>query len=131
MRLPLREALYVCSNCRAEATPRAISPLARQFRRHASDSPSILDRARRSLWKGDKPPGPEDPYRGESQITRRAPEEEQSEPSELAPGDETAALKEGDEYVQAETWDGLARIGFTPEEAWLQRGSSKADKYTR
>lgn len=50
---------------------------------------------------------------------------------ELAPGEEEAALKEGDEYVQAETWDGLARIGFTPENEWLERGSSKADEYTR
>lgn len=131
MRLPLREALYVCSNCRAEVTPRGISPLARQFRRHASDSPSILDRARRSLWKGDKPPGPEDPYRGESQLMRGAAREEKSASSELVPGDEEAALKEGDEYVQAETWDGLPRIGFTPENEWLERGSSKADQYTR
>jgi hypothetical protein len=121
MRLPLREALYVCSNCRSEATPRRISPLARQFRRYASDSPSVLERTRRSLWQGDKPPGQADPYSGESQIAK-----DEANNGELAAGEELQ-----DAYVQAQTWDGLRRIGFTKDQEWKFRGSSQADEYER
>lgn len=127
LRMPLREALYVCSSCRSEVTPRRISPLARQFRRYASDSPSVLERTRRSLWQGDKPPGAADPYTGESQI---APEAER-ESGELAAGAEREELQSGDAYVQAETWDGLRRIGFTKEQEWKFRGSSPVDEYER
>lgn len=127
MRLPLREALYVCSNCRAEVTPQGISPLARQFRRHASsDSPSVLERTRRSFWKGDKPRGAEDPYGGKSQVARKVDGKEG-----LARGEKKSELREGDGYVQAETWDGLRRIGFTEDKEWLFRGSNSADKYSR
>lgn len=144
IRLPLRDALYVCSSCRSEVAPRGISPLARQFRRHASsDSPSILERTRRALWKGDKPPGQEDPYSGKSQIARqmgwKESEVPEAENDSEAPalGDKDAAegrkggLKEGDDYEQAETWDGLRRIGFLKDEAWVYRGSSDADEYSR
>lgn len=147
-RLPLREALYVCSNCRAEVTPRGISPLTRQFRRHASsDSPSFLEWARRSLWKGDKPPGPEDPYSGESQIARKMGWKTKASETEdanergsgsLASGDDgkggkrkSRKLSEGDSYVQAETWDGLEHIGFTKDEEWQLKGATRADEYTR
>ncbi|KAJ5806392.1 uncharacterized protein N7503_003994 [Penicillium pulvis] len=129
MRIPLREALYVCSNCRQEAIPR-VSPLARQFRRNASsgssDSPSFLDRTRRRLWNTEKPPGAEDPYTGESQLTR--------EEGSLAAGEavEEGDLASGSTYVQAETWDGLDVIGFTKEKEWLADGpNSDADAYAR
>jgi len=127
MRLPLREALYVCSNCKSEATPRRVSPLVRQIRRYASDSPSVLERTRRSLWKGDKPPGQADPYSGGSQIASK----DGGYAGELAAGVEGEEFKLGDQYVQAETWNGLRRIGFTEEEAWKERGSNGADKYSR
>lgn len=127
MRLPLREALYVCSICKSEATPRRVSPLVRQIRRYASDSPSVLERTRRSLWKGDKPPGQADPYSGGSQIASK----DGGYAGELAAGVEGEEFKLGDQYVQAETWDGLRRIGFTEEEAWKERGSNGADKYSR
>lgn len=128
-RLPLREALYVCSNCRQEAVPR-VSPLARQFqqqtRRYASDSPSFLDRTRRKLWNSEKPPGAADPYTGDSQLTQSAPAPE----SELA-GGVKSELAQGDNYVQAETWAGLSKVGYLPEKEWIQIGRSKADKFQR
>ncbi|CAI7604602.1 hypothetical protein N7533_008826 [Penicillium manginii] len=128
-RLPLREALYVCSSCRQEAVPR-VSPLARQFqhqtRRYASDSPSFLDRTRRKLWNSEKPPGAADPYTGDSQLSQSSTAAE----GELA-GGETSELAKGDNYVQAETWAGLAKVGYLPEQEWTQAGSSNADKYHR
>ncbi|KAF7718356.1 Uncharacterized protein PECH_001049 [Penicillium ucsense] len=130
LRLPLREALYVCSGCRQEAIPRAISPLTRDFRRYASsDSPSLLERTRSKLWKTEKPPGPADPYSGQSQLLRGAePENEEG----LASGEtEEAELSAADDYKQAKTWDGLESIGFLQKDQWLQEGTSKADKYVR
>lgn len=128
-RLPLREALYVCSSCRQEAVPR-VSPLARQFqhqtRRYASDSPSFLDRTRRKLWNSEKPPGAADPYTGDSQLSQQSTAAD----GELA-GGETSELAKGDNYVQAETWAGLAKVGYLPEQAWIQVGRSKADKLRR
>lgn len=140
-RLPLREALYVCSNCRAEVTPRGITPLTRQFRRHASsDSPSFLDRARRALWKGDKPPGPEDPYSGASQIARnmgwrtKAPDdanERRLGSGADGEGGEDLELSKGDPYRQAWKWDGLEYIGFTEDGEWKRKGTTRADRYSR
>ncbi|KAJ5727139.1 hypothetical protein N7493_004959 [Penicillium malachiteum] len=118
VRLPLREALYVCSNCRQETLPR-ISPIARQFRRYASSeqSSSFLDRTRRRLWS-EKPP-----------MTRAA---EEQEGGLQAGSSEGADLAVGDNYVQADSWNGLDVIGFTEENAWLEQGSdAEADKYTR
>lgn len=126
MRLPLREALYVCSNCRQEVAPRGLSPLARQFRRYASsDSPSFLERTRSKLWNTEKPPGPADPYTGESQLARDA-EPEQG----LAKGEtnKSEVLATAD-YVQAESWDGLQAIGYLQKDKWIQEGTRKADKY--
>ncbi|KAJ5683093.1 hypothetical protein N7462_006258 [Penicillium macrosclerotiorum] len=130
LRLPLREALYVCSSCRQEVTPRAVSPLARQFRRYASSSdPTLLERTRRKLWNTEKPPGAEDPYSGESQVLREA---EADESQGLAPGEaEGESLAKGDSYTQAETWDGLKVIGFSRKEAWINSGTSEADEYSR
>lgn len=128
LRLPFREALYVCSSCRQEAVPRGVSPLTRQFRRYASsDSPSLLERTRSKLWKTEKPPGPADPYSGESQLLRGAePENEQG----VATGEtEESELSAADGYKQAETWDGLESIGFLQKDKWVQEGTRKADKY--
>lgn len=137
MRLPLREALYVCSNCRQEAVPR-VSPLARQFqlqtRRYASDSPSFLDRTRRKIWNTEKPPGAEDPYTGDSQLLQPAEKSKGglaggvNAEGELGEGEESS-LAEGDGYTQAEDWKGLTTVGYLPEEKWIQTGTIKADKY--
>ncbi|KAJ5082099.1 hypothetical protein N7532_011142 [Penicillium argentinense] len=113
MRLPLREALYVCSNCRQGAAPR-VSPLARQFqlqtRRYASDnSPTFLERTRRKLWDGEKPPT------GLSEGTSETKGE----------------LALGDGYVQAETWEGLTSVGYLPKDEWKQTGSARNDVYHR
>ena len=126
LRLPLREALYVCSNCRQEVAPRGISPLARQFRRYASsDSPSFLDRTRRKLWNTEKPPGAADPYTGESQLVRKV----EPEP-ELAKGEiDESEVKPTEDYQQAETWDGLEAIGYLQKDKWIQEGTRKTDKY--
>ncbi|KAJ5147595.1 uncharacterized protein N7443_000815 [Penicillium atrosanguineum] len=126
MRLPFREALYVCSNCRSEA-PRRISPLARQIRHYASDSPSVLERTRSSLWKGNKAPGPADPYTGESQLVPGAEKGE----GDLAAPAEGEELQDGSAYVQAQTWDGLKRIGHTKEQVWKFNGRSPVDEYER
>ncbi|KAJ5166647.1 uncharacterized protein N7482_005428 [Penicillium canariense] len=129
MRLPLREALYVCSNCRQEVTPRVISPLTRQFRRSASsDSPTFLERTRRKLWNTEKPPGAADPYTGESQLARGAEPEEGLANGEVK---ESETLATGDGYQQAQTWDGLDVIGYLQKDKWLEEGPRKADKYTR
>ncbi|KAJ5242434.1 uncharacterized protein N7469_000761 [Penicillium citrinum] len=128
-RLPLREALYVCSSCRQDALPR-VSPLARQFqhqtRRYASDSPSFLERTRSKLWNTEKPPGAADPYTGESQLAQKPTATD----GELAGGDKSE-LAQGDNYVQAENWKGLASVGYLPEDEWIQQGRSKSDKYQR
>lgn len=133
MRLPLREALYVCSNCRQEALPRT-SSLARQFRRYASnESSGFLDRTRRQLWS-EKPPGAEDPYTGESQMNRQAESEGSDRQSGglQAGSSEGSDLQTGDNYTQADTWDGLDVIGFAKEDEWLERGSvPAADEYSR
>ncbi|KAJ5088257.1 hypothetical protein N7456_011873 [Penicillium angulare] len=133
MRLPLREALYVCSNCRQETLPR-ISPLARQFRRYASsdESPGFLERTRRQLWS-EKPPGAADPYTGQSQMNQAAEQSSGKEEGGLQAGEESGEdLTVGSEYVQADTWNGLDVIGFTEEKEWLVRGSDpEADQYTR
>ncbi|KAJ5915470.1 hypothetical protein N7466_011403 [Penicillium verhagenii] len=123
MRIPLREALYVCSNCRQTTIPR-VSPLARQIQRNAS-SDSFLDRTRRRLWNTEKPPGAEDPYTGTSQLVR--------EEGGLAAGEtQGESLASGSEYVQAETWHGLPIIGHTKEQKWLTEGVNRdTDIYTR
>ena len=126
MRLPLREANFVCSSCRIQTTPR-ISPLG-QFRQYASDSsPGILERARRKIWGTDKPPGPADPYSG-SQImsgTGLAAGEPVSE--------EKFSLEEGEgqseEIDDNLTWEGMPRIGYLPEKEWRLQGSNgEADR---
>lgn len=133
MRLPLREALYVCSNCRHETLPR-ISPLARQFRRYASsdESPGFLERTRRQLWS-EKPPGAADPYTGQSQLNQAAEESSGKEEGGLQAGSgEGEGLTVGSEYVQADNWNGLDVIGFTEEKEWLVKGSDPdADQYSR
>lgn len=132
-RLPFREALYVCSNCRQGALPRGTSRIVPQFRGYASsDPPSFLERTRRNLWKGDKPPGQEDPYTGPSQLAPEA-QQEQTEGA-LASGESGAAeeLALGDEYEQASTWDGLESVGFTKEKAWVYNGpNDEMDQYVR
>ena len=126
LRLPLREALYVCSNCRQEVTPRAVLPLTRQFRRYASsDSPSFLERTRRRLWNTDKPPGPADPYTGESQLARGIKPDQ----GLAKPATDTSEVLPTEDYVQAENWDELEAIGYLKKDKWIQEGTRKADKY--
>lgn len=123
MRLPLREALYVCSGCRQQAITRVATPITTEFRRYASDG--VLERTRRQLWNTEKPPGAEDPYSGESQLLHKQEEEQR----DLASEGEESTLAKG--YELAETWDGLSTIGFIPKEAWVYNGSSEADVYQR
>ncbi|KAJ5752478.1 hypothetical protein N7520_009395 [Penicillium odoratum] len=135
MRVPLREALYVCSNCRQGAIPR-VSPLAHQFRRNASsdssNSPSFLERTRRRLWATEKPPGAEDPYTGESQLTQQEVVEDKKDG--LAAGEtvQEGGLASGSSYVQADTWEGLDVIGFTENKEWFVQGvNEETDLYVR
>ncbi|KAJ5200238.1 Thiolase C-terminal [Penicillium cf. griseofulvum] len=119
MRLPLREANFICSSCRIGATPR-ISPLG-QVRHYASDSPGILERARRKLWGTDNPPGPADPYSG-SQIMSGMD-------AEKPKADEAFGLEEGqalpEKADEALTWDGMPKIGYLKEEEWRVKGPKK------
>jgi hypothetical protein len=126
LRLPFREALYVCSNCRQEVAPRAVSPITRQFRRYASsDSPSFLERTRRKLWNTEKPPGPADPYTGESQLARGVePEHGLAKPETVK-----SEVLPTEDYEQAKNWDGLEAIGYLQKDKWTQEGTRKADKY--
>ncbi|GKZ70227.1 hypothetical protein AnigIFM50267_005488 [Aspergillus niger] len=112
--------LYVCSVCRNEARPRPI--VARQFLRHASNTPdSLSERVRRKLWGTDNPPGLKDPY-GESLLEKRfgkakAQPEGETEvvtAEEAAPEAEADAvdqLEPGVDYEPATTWEGLERVG--------------------
>ncbi|KAJ5747219.1 uncharacterized protein N7511_008915 [Penicillium nucicola] len=125
MRLPLREAKYVCSNCRVGANPR-ISPLNQQFLRNASDSPGFLERTRRQIWGTDKPPGPQDPYSG-SQIMPQ--EDSAAELTTLSPGkreEEPQIAEEVD--IESMDWKSMPRVGYTLDEEWRVNGQTVADK---
>ncbi|EED21669.1 conserved hypothetical protein [Talaromyces stipitatus ATCC 10500] len=63
-----KKALYVCSNCRYDAS---YLPSSSQ-RRHASGSGNtpFTDKLRRRIWGTDNPPGLEDPYGGEGVIAK-------------------------------------------------------------
>lgn len=63
-------------------------------------------------------------------MRRSTPDKERGESGGLAAGEHGISLSEGDEYVQAETWDGLERVGFKPEDAWRKKGTTEADEYT-
>ncbi|KAJ5561208.1 hypothetical protein N7535_009405 [Penicillium sp. DV-2018c] len=122
MRLPLREAKFICSSCRIQATPR-ISPLS-EVRRYASDSPGLLERTRRKLWGTDQPPGPKDPYSG-SQImpgSETAPEEQKDEGISLSKGVEEPA---NDAELENLTWEGMPKIGYLPQDAWRLQGQNE------
>ncbi|OJJ66688.1 hypothetical protein ASPBRDRAFT_137342 [Aspergillus brasiliensis CBS 101740] len=94
--------LYVCSVCRNEARPRPI--VARQFLRHASNTPdSLSERVRRKLWGTDNPPGLKDPY-GESLLEKRFGKAKAQPEAE-------AELEPGVDYEPATTWEGLERVG--------------------
>ncbi|OQE07306.1 hypothetical protein PENVUL_c014G06956 [Penicillium vulpinum] len=128
MRLPLREANFICSSCRIGATPR-ISPIG-QVRRYASDSsPGILERTRRKIWGTDTPPGLADPYSGSqimpgSEVSPEKPEAE--EPFSLQEGQAPPG-----ELEESLTWVGMPKIGYLPEKEWRLQGSKgKADKVT-
>ncbi|CAI7593896.1 unnamed protein product [Penicillium glandicola] len=125
MRLPLREANFICSSCRIGATPR-ISPLG-QARRYASDSPGILDRARRKIWGTDNPPGPADPYSG-SQIMPGSGLSSGVEPESK----EGFSLEQGEaqpeELEENLTWEGMPKIGYLKEKEWRIKGPKGQDR---
>ncbi|KAF3028270.1 hypothetical protein E8E15_010652 [Penicillium rubens] len=125
MRLPVREANFICSSCRIHATPR-ISPVG-QVRRYASDSsPGVLERARRKIWGTDKPPGPADPYTGSQIMPGAGMSPGEPEPEEGFSLEEGQASKEIDGNL---TWDGMPKIGFLQEEEWrLQGPKGEADR---
>ncbi|CAG7969803.1 unnamed protein product [Penicillium salamii] len=125
MRVPLREARFVCSSCRPVSAPR-VSPLG-QFRRYASDSPGFLERTRRKLWGTDSPPGQADPYTG-SQIL---PETGLSA-GEEKPADEDFNLTQRDDQLDVDNlnWNELPRIGYLPKNEWKIKGSKKGDRVT-
>ncbi|CAG7921041.1 unnamed protein product [Penicillium olsonii] len=124
MRVPLREAKFICSNCRPVSGPR-VSPLG-QFRRYASDSPGVLERTRRKLWGTDSPPGQADPYTG-SQIMQEA----ESSSGESKPADEDFNLAQPEELGAEELdWNELPQIGYLPKDEWRIKGANKGDKVT-
>ncbi|OQE33057.1 hypothetical protein PENFLA_c001G08558 [Penicillium flavigenum] len=126
MRLPVREANFICSSCRIQATPR-VSPVG-QVRRYASDSSTgVLERARRKLWGTDKPPGPADPYTGSQIMPGAGMSPGEPEPEEGFSLEEgQARSKEIDENL---TWEGMPKIGFLKEKEWRLQGSKgKADR---
>lgn len=63
-----KHALYVCSNCRYDAS--LPSHHHHQSRRYASGSGNtpFTEKLRRRIWGTDNPPGLEDPYGGEGVI---------------------------------------------------------------
>ncbi|KAJ5800010.1 uncharacterized protein N7518_002078 [Penicillium psychrosexuale] len=125
MRLPLREANFVCSSCRIQTTPR-ISPLG-QVRQYASDSPGLLERARRKIWGTDKPPGPADPYTGSQIMPGTGLASGESVAEEAFSLEQGEALSE--EIDDNLTWEGMPRIGYLPEKEWRLQGSKgPADK---
>lgn len=80
------------------------------------------------MWT-EKPPGPEDPYSGESQLSRLATSAEDQGITERGTTQSSSEIDDpatdmagGDNYVQAETWDGLNTVGFLEEDAWKVRG---------
>ena len=124
MRVPLREAKFICSNCRPVSGPR-VSPLG-QFRRYASDSPGVLERTRRKLWGTDSPPGQADPYTG-SQIMQEA----ESSSGESKPADEDFNLAQPEELGAEDLdWNELPQIGYLPKDEWRIKGANKGDKVT-
>lgn len=125
MRVPLREAKFICSGCRPVSTPR-ISPLG-QFRQYASDSPGFLERTRRKLWGTDSPPGQADPYSG-SQIM---PQSDMSPPEKST--DQDFSLTQGeneDAEIENLNWEELPTIGYLPQNEWKIKGPQAADQVT-
>ncbi|KAJ5612837.1 hypothetical protein N7510_006031 [Penicillium lagena] len=133
MRLLSREALaskslYVCSTCRQEVSPRGLAPLTRPFRRYASDN-SFTERARKKIWGTENPPGSKDPYGGEGQIAKAQTDLEQGETKLEVPEEvEEKDLLPSDEYEQADTWQGLKRLGYLEKNAWRQQSPTDADE---
>ncbi|KUL87239.1 hypothetical protein ZTR_03332 [Talaromyces verruculosus] len=64
-----KNALYVCSNCRYDASLLPSSTQHNhQSRRYASGNTPFTEKLRRRIWGTDNPPGLEDPYGGEGVI---------------------------------------------------------------
>lgn len=135
------KSLYVCSTCRQEFRPLALSAsvVAHRFRRHASsnDAP-FTEKVRRKLWGTDNPPGLKDPYGGEGVIERAmrkrrqgaeeevvVAEQQQQDIRELEPHSQEIAPP--DDYKPASTWEGLERVGHLGR--WSDYPPTEADEY--
>lgn len=119
---------YVCLQCRTRGfiitrTPRIFPAVSTSFRGYASSGGkenTLTERIRRSLWKTE-PPGQKDPYNPNEADALRAHEASRAEEEKASRDDPTKLDSEAGQYVQANTWDGLERIGGPTgwwEEAW-------------
>ena len=122
---------FVCRSCRQQALRQRITLL--QQSRSASGEPlPFTEKLRRKIWGTDNPPGLKDPYGGPSYLEQRRMEKEAQknggyllsgqgryERDEVEPengGTDMAETEpdyseEPQEYVPAETWDGLEHMG--------------------
>jgi hypothetical protein len=112
-----KNALYVCSNCRYDASLLP-SQHNHQSRRYASGSGNtpFTEKIRRRIWGTDNPPGLEDPYGGEGVIAS-----EWAKRKSQYMGEEKRGLqqKEGEQQVPEEEYepedaDDLIPADFTP-----------------
>ncbi|KAJ5825934.1 hypothetical protein N7474_003072 [Penicillium riverlandense] len=121
MRLLSREALtskslYVCSTCRQEVSPRGLAPVTRPLqgplRWRGANCKSV---AREGEQTATAPASQTDLQEGETKL--EVPEE--VEEKDLLPSDE---------YEQADTWQGLKRLGYLEKNAWRQQNPTEADE---
>lgn len=131
---------FVCRSCRHQALRQRIS-LLQQFRSASDNSLPYTEKVRRKLWGTDNPPGLKDPYGGPSFLEKRRMRQEARERGEYLPQAESyeevdptqmaeASEKmpeEAQDYVPAETWDGLEHMGH--EGHWADVKPRPEDRY--
>ncbi|EEA25794.1 hypothetical protein TMatcc_005971 [Talaromyces marneffei ATCC 18224] len=113
-----KNALYVCSNCRYDASLPSSSQ--HQSRRYASGSGNtpFTDKIRRRIWGTDNPPGLEDPYGGEGVIAKewakRKAQYMGEDKREAQQNDGKEQVPEEEEDHEYDEGEGLLPADFTP-----------------
>src|SRR5690349_833187 len=118
---------YVCRSCRHHAFRQRIANQ-QQLRCASSSNLPFTERLRRKIWGTDNPPGLADPYGGPSFLERKLQQRKEAEehgnhasveegnrskdPIDSAQANAEVTVRlpgrdELEEYVPAETWDGL------------------------
>lgn len=104
-------ARYVCVTCRRQSLPYRSQIVVHRARRYnSSDSQSWRDKLRSKFWRKDTP------QESTSESQRDAEEEGQEEEAEPV----ATPLPN---YVAANTWDGLRRVGF--EKKWWEKEKTR------